>query len=340
MIEEALGHRPSIFAIKPAESDSILFKERRDKAEQVKRITQRLYTLKPNPAYIAEHRATKSQVLNLRQVTRNSKERTPHPSLSTIHNLSMDMVAAIKGARVRRSSAEETEALPQFLPRQHSLQLQPSRPNSGLLGPAGTQLRHLTSQMHQVLSLSLTLLPSHPPTKPPGRHSLEVVTETPALRFPKQAAGQVKTQLQEDLKGLNQKLRLVVSSLLLLEEDLKECGEVSQEKRKVLQKRANSLYALLDFLRKVRERAADYVKRIEGALSRVGLMGEEGKHTSLAADILAMTHKGRAIEFITEAVEVPPLLSLTKKELMKYERVSFAKVLPRLMGRKNRLQSL
>lgn len=338
MLEEALGHRPSIFALKPPEPDSILLKERRDKAEQVKRITQRLYTLKPNPAYIAEHRATRSQVLNLRQVTRNSKGRTPHPSLSTIHNLSMDMVAAIKGARVRRSSVEETEALPQFLPRQHSFEV--SRPNSGLLGPTGTQLRHLTSQMHQVLSLSHTLLPSHSPAKHPGRHSLEVVAETPVFRFPKQAAGQVKAQLQSNLKGLGQKLRLVVSSLLLLEEDLKECGEATQEKRKLLQKRANSLYALLDFLRKARERAADYVKRIDEALSGVGLMGEEGKHASLAADVLTMARRGRAIEFITETVEVPQPLNLTKKELMKYERVSFAKVLPRLMGRKNGRQSL
>lgn len=337
MLEEALGHRLSIYTLKPSEPDLAFLKELREKAEQVKRITQRLYTLKPNPAYIAEHRATRSQVLNLRQVTRNSKGRTPHPSLSTIHNLSMDMVAAIKGARVRRCSGVEAEdQLPNLLPRQHSI----VRPDSSLLGPAGTQLRHLTSKMHQVLSLSQTLLPSRSPAKHQAQHSLVSVPVAPILRFPKQAGGQVKAQLQSDVKRLNQKLRLVVSSLLLLEEELKECGEAIQEKRKLLQKRANSLYALLEFLRKTREKAADYVKRIDRALSEVGLMSEEGRHAELADDILAMSHKDRAIEFITEAVEVAQPIGLTKKELMKYERVSFAKVLPRIMGRNSRKQSL
>ena len=324
MLEDAIGRRHSVYNLKEVETETQSVKERKERAEQIKRITQRLYALKPNPAYVAEHRATKMQVLHLRHVTRNSRVNAPHPSLSTIHNLSMDMVAAIKGARVRRTE----EGL---ISRQYSVDAIPSRVGNNAMGTSSGQLRTLTSQMENVLSKSHTILSKDKITIRPRQPSLPPPQETPIIRFPKREATKVRLQLLKDMRLLSQKLRLVMSSLLLLEEDLKQCGAASQEKRKALQKRANNMYSMLDFLRTTQSKAALYVKRIDEAMKRdAGLVREhEGKYADLVQDILLMSRNSRVLDFLTTGPKFPEF----KPRQLQSEQLSVSQALSCFKGR-------
>ena len=50
--------------------------------------------------------------------------------------------------------------------------------------------------------------------------------------------------------------------------------------------------------------------------------------------MIAMATHGKAIDFVASQVEVRRRNEITKKELVKYEQVSFSSVVPKIMGRK------
>lgn len=326
-------------------------KKLREQRKLVQKITKRLYEIKHPPLDIAEHREVQTQVLNLRQITRQVKRQQSESGLSTIQNMSQSMIDDIKGARMGRDTFEFTEGeeeLSQLDQRHNSVQYLPSRKSHTSTGTSGNQLRVLTSKMEQLVhSNSMELAEVQRKieerkknTRITGSFGMMISKGLTRVRpviplsatFPREDAELVRLQLRRDIKRLETKIRLLVSSVLILEDDIKACASEScADKRKVLQKRVNSIYALMDFLKQTKKLAAEYVQQIEEVL-----FADEDTHigekiAQLIHDIEEMVKAGKAIDFVTSKIEVRNRGDITKKELVKYKQVTLPKVLPAIL---------
>ena len=322
-------------------SEPVLAVCRNQRLLMIDKTTKRLYAKKRDPSYVAENRKLQSQVLNLRQMTRQAKVEREQAALSSIHNISLSMIEAIKGARMRRNSLSQSmrkDSLAEAMPRQFSLQ--PLIPRKSSTGNISLQMKTLTAKMEQIVQQNTSLL--HRPalnnstsSKLSANHSR---THSHDLTLPGDAAERVRMQLKRDIRRLDTKVKLLMSSLLLLEEEMALCqSECVKEKRKKMQRRANSLYAMMDFLKETRKRAAQYVAMIDVLLSGKVPEESQGRLAGIKADVAVMAKATRAIDFVTAQIEVKRRTEVTKRELVKYGQVSFSKAVPKILGRKEGL---
>lgn len=324
-------------------------KQAKEQRYRVKRITQRLYEVRRPPSDIAEHREVQGQVGNLRQVTRLAKMQQAGFGLSTIHQMSLSMIEDIKGAKVARDSflLDDDDAR---ITRQQSVPQLPSRGKSHTSNSSsGSQLHALTVKMEQLLQLNTSSLAETEKREAAKRQRQTLVGGvgtliTKALRapgrdlhphsfhFPKVEAELVHFQLKRDVKRLETKQRLLVSSVLILEDDLKACLGVSvTDKRKLLEKRINSIYVLLDFYKQTMTLAVDYLQRIDEVMYGNTEEMPKEKLAALAQEVQAMAQRGKALDYLAESVQAKARPLITKKELVKYQQVTMAQVVPRIL---------
>jgi len=324
-------------------------KQAKEQRCRVKRITKRLYEVRRPPSDIAEHREVQGKVGNLRQVTRLVKAQQAGFGISTIHQMSLSMIEDIKGARVARDSLlmEEEDVR---IDRQQSLPQLPSRGKSHTSNSSsGSQLHALTMKMEQLLQHNTSNMAETEKREAAKRQRHTLVGGvgsliTKALRnpgrdlhqhsfhFPRTEAELVQFQLKRDVKRLETKQRLLVSSVLILEDDFKACAGVSVvDKRKLLEKRINSVYVLLDFYKQTMTLAVDYLQRIDEVMYGNTEEIPKEKLAALAHEVQAMVQRGKALDYIAESVQAKARPLITKKELVKYQQVTMAQVVPRIL---------
>ena len=321
----------------------------KEQKKRVQRVTKRLYDVRNPPMDVAEHRETQGHVANLRHVTRLMKVRQSSSGLSTIHQMSLSMIEDIKGARLNRDSfVMDTDA---EVTRQMSVPQLPSRAKSHTSnGSSSSQLHALTVKMEQLLQQNTSTLAEAQQRAAEKRKRQTLVgsvgalitkslqspdpnTHQPDLPFPTNEAEIIKFQLKRDLKRLETKQRLLVSSVLMLEDELKTCSGTSViDKKKLLEKRINSIYVLMDFYKKIMGNASELVERIDEV---VGGNAEEiprEKVSALMREITEVMKTGKAVDYIAGNVQANAKTGITKKELVKYQQVTMSTVVARILN--------
>lgn len=325
-------------------------KKAKEQRQRVKQITQKLYEVRNPSSDITEHREVQGQVGNLRQVTRLVKAQQTGFGMSTIHQMSMSMIEDIKGARVARDSFLMDTDGGMHVDRQQSVPQLPSRgkPHSSN-SSSWSQLRALTVKMEQLVQQDAANLAENEKREAGKRQRRTLVGGVGSLitmalrapgrkipqrsfRFPRNEAELVRFQLKRDTKRLETKQRLLVSSVLILEDDLKTCTGISvSDKRKLLEKRINSVYVLMDFYRQIMVLALDYLQRIDEALYGNTEELPKERLVSLAEEVQAMVQRGKVLDYLAESVQAKSKPLITKKELVKYQQVTMAQVVPKIL---------